>query len=73
MAEYSPKWVGSTAAREMLGGMDVAALRKLGREGVIRMCQPGARLMFRVEDIENLDRRIAMVRSNGRRRNREAA
>ncbi|MBW3077726.1 hypothetical protein [Bifidobacterium simiiventris] len=76
--DYAPRWVQATEARQMLGGMSDGVLRKLGREGVIRMCKPAGRVMYRVEDIDNLDQRIIEIRTGGqagtrRRRHRAAA
>lgn len=63
---YDPKWVDMKGACEMLGGMSKTVVRKLGREGVIRMTQAGAKLRFRVEDIDNLDERVKAVHSKRR-------
>lgn len=64
--DYTPRWVGAAQACAMLGGMDMKRLMGLAREGVIRFTKPGRSYLFRVADIDDLDERIAYVRSNGR-------
>lgn len=76
-SEFLPKWVGIQDACQLLGGMNDKTVRRLGREGIIRMCQPTSRLLFNVDDITNLDQRIFEVKTGGRvsrrRRTRAAA
>jgi hypothetical protein len=63
--EYLPKWVNLSEASVLLG-MDRRQILKLGREGVLRVCQPSRQYRVSTDSIEHLDDRLAKVRSTAR-------
>ncbi len=65
--EYLPKWVGLAEAEKLLD-MDRRTILKLGRDQVLRVCQPARSYKVSVDDINHLDERLAEVRSKPRRR-----
>jgi hypothetical protein len=69
--EYLPKWVGLTEAGKLLG-MDRRMILKLGRDQVLRICQPGRSYKVSTEDINHLDERLAEAKSRLRRRTARA-
>jgi hypothetical protein len=63
--EFMPKWVNLSEASIMLG-MDRRQILKLGREGVLRVCQPSRQYRVSTDSIEHLDDRLTEVRSTTR-------
>lgn len=61
----APKWVNLSEASIMLG-MDRRQILKLGREGVLRVCQPSRQYRVSTDSIEHLDDRLIEVRSTTR-------
>jgi hypothetical protein len=47
-------------------GMDRRQILKLGREGVLRVCQPSRQYRVSTDSIEHLDERLVEVRSTTR-------
>ncbi|XOQ64248.1 MAG: HTH-17 domain-containing protein [Bifidobacterium crudilactis] len=62
---FVPKWVNLSEASLMLG-MDRRQILKLGREGVLRVCQPSRQYRVSTDSIEHLDERLVEVRSTTR-------
>ncbi|MDN6522768.1 MAG: hypothetical protein L0K43_05715 [Bifidobacterium crudilactis] len=62
---FVPKWVNLSEASLMLG-MDRRQILKLGREGVLRVCQPSRQYRVSTDSIEHLDERLTEVRSTTR-------
>jgi hypothetical protein len=65
--EYLPKWVGLPEAEKLLG-MDRRTILRLGRDQVLRICQPARSYKVSVDDIEHLDERLMEAKSKPRRR-----